>query len=314
MSGKHGLQKPNIPTEVNFTSAGQGRPVILIHGLAASLHDWDMLVPELVAAGYRTYAPDLLGHGASPKPEIAAYEMDWLVDHFADWLNGLELTETPVLIGHSLGGYVALEYARRHPERLRGLVLVDPFYSSSQLPAVSRWAYAHPRLSGFFVSHSPAWLVKPVVDLTSLFMGHRTPGMHALSAEVRAQTALDYLRTAPAVYAILKGEPDLRPYLGSIGVPTLVVWGEQDRTLSPASFPDLIKLLPTATGRSSRTGHVPHQADAGWFGEQVLAFLASLPGAGQAPKADKLGERAENQSTRGAGRQVTTNKSAGFRG
>ncbi len=274
-------EKLNIPAEVNFVSEGQGKPVILIHGLAASLHEWDALVPELVAAGYRTYAPDLLGHGASPKPPVPAYQMEWLVDHFSDWLNGLELKDAPVLVGHSLGGYIALEYARQFPGRVRGLVLVDPFFSSSQLPAFSRWAYDHPRLSGFFVSRGPAWMVRWIVDVTSLLMGHRTPGPHALNAEVRAQTALDYLRTAPAAYAILKGEPDLRPYLGSIGVPTLVVWGEQDRTLSPASFLDLVKSLPTAIGKSSPTGHVPHQADADWFGQEVLAFLASLPDAGR---------------------------------
>jgi len=245
--------------------------------MSASLHDWDALIPRLVATGYATYAPDLLGHGDSPKPPIPAYQMDWLVDHFVAWLNGLELQEPAVLVGHSLGGYVALEYARRFPAHIRALVLVDPFYSNAQLPAVLRYAYAHPAISGFLLTQTPAWLVRWIIDVTSMLMGHRTGGLHALPPDVRAQTTLDYLRTSPAAYAILKADLNLTPHLGSIAVPALVVWGERDQTLAPASFADLVRQLPKAMGKSSRTGHVPHQADAEWFNEQVLAFLASLP-------------------------------------
>ncbi len=271
-------KRPQFPLEVNFISQGEGAPVILIHGLAASLHDWDQLVPELVNSGYAIYALDLLGHGDSAKPPFASYEMDWLVDHFVGWLDSLGLTAPAVLVGHSLGGYVALEYARRFPERVRGLVLVDPFYTNEQLPWVLRTAYAHPGLSIFFMERTPAWLIRWVIDLTSLFMGHRKGGLHALPKEVRVQTALDYMRTAPAAYGILHAELDLTPHLPSITVPALVVWGDRDRTLTPASFVKLVKTLPNAVGKSSATGHVPHQVDAEWFAEQVLEFLRSLPG------------------------------------
>ncbi len=56
------------PTDVNSVRAGEGAPVILAHGLAASLHDWDALLPELAAHEYAGYALDLLGHGESAKP------------------------------------------------------------------------------------------------------------------------------------------------------------------------------------------------------------------------------------------------------
>ncbi len=268
--------RPNVPLEVNFVSQGRGAPVILIHGLAASLHDWDALAPALVNMGYATYALDLLGHGDSAKPAIPAYQMDWLVDHFVAWLNGLQLTEPAVLIGHSLGGYVALDYARRSPDRVRGLVLVDPFYTNGQLPTALRVAYGHPAIGGFFTRRTPEWLIRSIIDVTSVFMGHRKGRLHALSEEVRAQTALDYVRTAPAAYGILKAELDLTPYLSSITAPALVIWGERDRTLAPASFADLVHRLPKAIGKSILTGHVPHQADAERFNGLVLTFLESL--------------------------------------
>jgi pimeloyl-ACP methyl ester carboxylesterase len=270
------LESFEVPLEANSISQGHGRPVVLIHGLSASLHDWDALIPLLVSGGYSAHALDLLGHGDSPKPARRAYQMGWLVDHFAGWLEGLHLSELPVLIGHSLGGYVALEYARRFPGRVRGLVLADPFYAHAQLPAFLRLAYAHPALSSLFLSHAPPWIVRFGIDAMSVMIGHSRGGLHALPEAVREQTALDYLRTAPATYAILEAELDLTPYLPSISVPTLVLWGDRDRTLSPASFEALVRQLPHATGASRRTGHVVHQAEAEWFNEQVLAFLKAL--------------------------------------
>jgi pimeloyl-ACP methyl ester carboxylesterase len=108
-----------LPTAANYIKQGDGPPVILIHGVAASLHDWDDLIPELTQRGYASYALDLLGHGDSPKPESRAYRLHWIIDHFTGWIQSLHLTEPAVLVGHSLGGYVALEYTRRVPASTR---------------------------------------------------------------------------------------------------------------------------------------------------------------------------------------------------
>src|SRR5262245_20239709 len=122
-----------IPTTANFIQHGTGTPVVLVHGIAASLHDWDELIPELTENGYASHALDLLGHGDSPKLDSHAYQIDWMVEHFDGWMRSLNLTELAIIIGHSLGGYIALDYARRFPNLARGLVLVNPFYSRSQL-------------------------------------------------------------------------------------------------------------------------------------------------------------------------------------
>src|SRR5919108_3805646 len=106
------LESNFVSATANYVQQGSGTPVILIHGLAASLHDWDDLSPELAANGYAAYAPDLLGHGDSPKPESRAYQMDWIFEHFSRWMRSLRLDEPAILVGHSMGGYVALEYAR----------------------------------------------------------------------------------------------------------------------------------------------------------------------------------------------------------
>jgi pimeloyl-ACP methyl ester carboxylesterase len=276
MSGTAQVENFKIPHEVNFIAQGKGAPVVMIHGLAASLHDWDFLLPEIAREGYAGYALDLLGHGDSPKPDVRDYRMDWLFDHFLTWMESLHLDQPPVLIGHSLGGYIALEFELRFPGQTRGLILVDPFYALSQLPSFMRFVYHHPFVSGFIAHGTPAWLLRLIIDVSSISMGHSAGGLHALPEEVRAQTTLDYTRTAPGVYNILSEGLDLTAGLASITRSSLVVWGDRDQTLAPASFAKLVAILPHATGRSIRAGHVPHQSEAVWFNGQVLEFLASL--------------------------------------
>jgi pimeloyl-ACP methyl ester carboxylesterase len=265
-----------IPTFANFVQQGTGTPVVMVHGLAASLHDWDDLIPDLTKQGYASYALDILGHGDSPKPASRSYRVEWLYEHFEHWMRSLRLTEPAIVIGHSLGGYIALEYARRVSAWTRGLILVDPFYSLLQLPPLLRRTYRHPSLSGFVTGRLPEWIFRMVVDITSVSMGHSTGAIHALPEHIRAQTALDYTRTAPGVYGIPNTSADLTEHLHSISKPTLVVWGENDQTLAPPSFHKMVELMPHATGKSIRAGHVPHQSNAEWFNEQVLEFLKEL--------------------------------------
>jgi len=267
----------NVPTHVNFIHQGGGAPVVLIHGLAASLHDWDDLVPELAQHGYAAYALDLLGHGESAKPDSRAYEMDWVFDHLAAWIDSLGLDQPPVLVGHSLGGYLALDYARRFPARARGLVLVDPFYRLDQLPLLLRLSYRHPSINMTVVERTPEWLFRIIIDATSLSMGHSSGGAHNLPEHIRAQTALDYKRTAPGVYNLPNTSPDLTPYLAEIATPALVVWGTRDSTLAPASFKELVSALPNVVGtRLFVAGHVPHQSHTAEFNPLVLEFLKNL--------------------------------------
>jgi len=265
-----------IPTTANFVQQGTGAPVIMIHGIAASLHDWDDLIPELAKNGYASYALDLLGHGDSPKPASRSYRMEWLFEHFDHWMRSLRLTEPAVIIGHSLGGYLALEYARRVSAWTRGLILIDPFYSLSQLPLLLRRTYRHPSLSGLVTGSLPEWVFRVVVDITSVSMGHGSGTLHALPERIRAQTALDYTRTAPGVYNIPNTGEDLTDHLSSISVPTLVVWGDRDQTLAPSSFHKMVDLMQHAAGQSVRAGHVPHQSNAEWFNELALEFLGRL--------------------------------------
>jgi pimeloyl-ACP methyl ester carboxylesterase len=268
------LEKNLIPTTANYVHQGTGAPVILIHGLAASLHDWDDLIPELARNGYTCYAPDLLGHGDSPKLNSRAYQMDWILEHFFEWMKSLRLTEPAILIGHSLGGHIALEYARRVSAWTRGLILVNPFYSRSQLPLLIRNAYGHTGEVVF--PRIPRRVFQFFVNVSSLAMGHSAGALRSLPERIRAQTLLDYKRTDPGVYYIPNVIADLTESLHEVNTRSLVVWGDRDKTLSPASFSRLVNALPKARGEVISAGHVPHQSHTEIFNPIVIKFLKEI--------------------------------------
>jgi pimeloyl-ACP methyl ester carboxylesterase len=258
---------------IHFTCQGEGMPAILVHGLSASRFDWLDLQPALAQAGYTAYALDLPGHGLSGGPQrLADYSAGRIFDCFADWIESLPLAAPLTLVGHSLGGYLSIEYALRYPERIRALVLADPFYTPHQLPRLLRRRYKRPLPALGLLTRAPQWLVRIAVDLTSLSLRNG----YQLPKAVRDQTARDYLRVTPGVYNIPITIRDLTPDLPRITAPTLVIWGQHDRTLTPASFRKLACNLPNARTAALPAGHVPHQSHPAEFNRHVLEFLQTV--------------------------------------
>jgi pimeloyl-ACP methyl ester carboxylesterase len=245
-----------------------GHPVVLVHGIASSVHSWEALQPTLLESGCRTYALDLLGHGNSPKPAARAdYDIHVLYAHTRDWLLSLPLGEPVTLIAHSLGGYVALLFALEFPERLARLVLIDPFYCPEQLSSAVRLGMRRPKLAARFLEAAPLWAVSPVVRWNNNVTAN-------LSEDAKLQMALDYKRAHPNILHIAPSAPDLSPRLGALDVETLVVWGEDDRTLHPDSFPRLMGLLPRASAFPiEHAGHVPQLTHAEVTRLAVVSFL-----------------------------------------
>jgi pimeloyl-ACP methyl ester carboxylesterase len=270
--------KKIVNSVVNNVNMGSGAPAILIHGLAASLHDWDSLLPGLAAHGYAGYAPDLLGHGESAKPtDLDEYSDDSIFAHLAGWVDTLSLQEPAILIGHSLGGYMSLRYALEFPERVRALVLVNPFYTLQQLPPTLRFFLRRPLLNTSLIERTPYWLFRLIIDVSSLQFGGGLENLHTLPENVRIQTALDYKRAAPGIYNIPRTLRDLAPSLGRVTHPSLVIWGARDQTIDPKTFTALVEKLPNARSEIMPIcGHVPHQCHSVEFNNKVFDFLSSV--------------------------------------
>lgn len=265
--------------KVNYIQQGLGAPVILTHGLAASLHDWDELLPVLAENGYAGYALDLLGHGESEKPaDYHRYAFDGVFEHFSAWIDALSLADSLILVGHSLGGGLCLQYALKYPGRVRALILVNPFYDLRQLSPFLRFAFRRQLINTALIDRTPYRLFRLAVDLTSfnLYIGHREP--HVLPEHVRYQTALDYKRSSSGIYNIPRTLPNLTAALERVTQPTLLLWGSRDQTLNADSFPRLLGLLPNivASHAFPVCGHVPHQCHPRQFNPRALEFIRSL--------------------------------------
>jgi pimeloyl-ACP methyl ester carboxylesterase len=115
---------------------GDGPQLVLLHGYSRSLTDWDTSA-ALLTAEHRVLAVDLPGHGRSPR--ISPWTVPTVVQHLADTLDAHGVPEA-VVVGHSLGGLVAVEYARVNPDRARARAAVnlDGFWWGREYPGAPR--------------------------------------------------------------------------------------------------------------------------------------------------------------------------------
>ncbi len=174
---------------------------------------------------------------------------------FEDWLAGVPAQPPYILVGHSLGGYLSLRFALRHPDQVRALVLIDPLFSLSHVSFLLRWVE---RLPGLDVLNAFAVQLVPHSAI-QLVLGIGPLNQDRLSPEQLLQTAADYKRTSPYLLRLMPTITDLEPFLGRIQTPCLVIWGDKDLTLDPASFPRLVSLLSQSQGHPiPGSGHQPH--------------------------------------------------------
>ncbi len=245
-------------------------PLVLLHGVGADKGEWALSAP-LLSRRRRLIGPDLLGHGGTDKPsEGVDYRIRLLANVVVDALERIERLPLPVdLLGHSLGGAVALDVVRRFPRLVRRLVLVDaaglpprealgPLAASLSF-APSTFAESRRLLA---TSVGSRWLSHPLVALAaSLYKGRRRNRPQLLKL----------------LAAIAAGEDALTPAdLSRIRQPTLVLWGDRDRILPLATGRRLSAALPYARLEIlPRCGHVPPTERPLAFARRVEAFLSA---------------------------------------
>jgi pimeloyl-ACP methyl ester carboxylesterase len=112
-----------VSTRLNIVTRGSGTPIVFLHGMGTSASTWNRCM-ELLEDRFTVVAPDLLGHGDSPVPDDPAeYTRDRTLVDLDDIV--ADLAAPPVLVGHSLGGYLALAYAATRPDAARAVVVLN---------------------------------------------------------------------------------------------------------------------------------------------------------------------------------------------
>ena len=262
------VKHSDTTTLLNTLAEGAGDPVILVHGMAASNQHWHFLLHDLAQAGFRGYAPDLPGHGDSPKPEEPArYSAQAVYTVFERWLENLAVDKPVRLVGHSLGGFLSLLYTSHHPERVASLVLIDPYINQSQLRLYIQLSNRIPALTSKFFPYLPRWFVHLIFDLDPTETNH-------FPRQIRHEIAADYLRASPNIIYLGASVWDLTSLLPQIQSPTLLVWGDHDRTLKPTSFPRMALQMPhSEVFPVAGSGHQPHIEQSHKVNQRVVDFF-----------------------------------------
>jgi pimeloyl-ACP methyl ester carboxylesterase len=274
--------------DVAPTGAPLDRTVTLFHGKNFFGAYWEQTIAALAAAGYRVVVPDQIGFGKSAKPGID-YSFDLLIANTTKLLDELGVRETAV-VGHSMGGMVAVRFARAHPERTTHLVLENPIGLEDyrfQVPPRPLAELIEGELSqseadvrSYIKSYPVTWdpeVFEPFVEVHS-----------------RVQLSGEYprwARSAALTYLMVYQQP-VRHELGLIEVPTLLVIGQEDRTALGKGA--VSKEVAATLGRYPRlgreaaadipgaklveledVGHIPHLEVPERFHEELLGFLSA---------------------------------------
>ena len=270
---------------VIYRITGSGPPVVLIHGMLNSSRHWQA-VAERLAGGYTVVAPDLIGHGDSAAPR-GDYSLGAHAASIRDLLAAIGI-ERATIVGHSLGGGVAMQFFYQFPQRVERLILVSsgglgrevgPMLRTAALPGMSKLLAAtiHPRLLGGLRG-------------TGELMRRRGMGGGAyLQAVARALRPLENADAREAFLQTLRAVIDGRGqrvsatdrlYLLEL-VPTLIVWGERDHTIPLEHGRAAHEAIPGSRMRTlPSAAHFPNLEDPSGLAEAMLEFIgASEPAA-----------------------------------
>ena len=262
---------------VRYLVAGEGPPLLLLHGAGENALDWRWVMPDLAAA-HGVYATDLPGSPGSARP-ATGYSPGFFEHFVAAFLDALGLERTS-MIGNSLGGLAALRLALSEPARASSLVLVgsaglgrevSPALRALALPGYGAlavaWGKTPPGALQRALGRAALLFARPgrapLVWLRTQYRLGRTPGfLEAQLAAIRAQVGLRGQRE------LLAGR------LPSLQVPVLVLWGARDRVLPESHGKEAATRL--SEGRLEiipGCGHLPHVERPGPFVAATEAFL-----------------------------------------
>jgi len=245
--------------------AGMGPALLFLNSLGTDLRIWDKLVPHF-AGRYQIIRYDKRGHGLSDAPP-GPYQLS---DHTADLTGLLDQMGLgkAVLVGNSVGGMIALDFASRHPERVEALILCD---TAAKIGTADYW---HERITAVR-SQGIAPLAEAILSRWfSPAFANQQPAAYRGYYNMLTRTPQEgYAATCEAIR-----DADLREQVGQIQAPALVLCGAEDEATPPGLVRELAEEL--GNGRFAliaHAGHIPSIEQPATMAARIDGFLQELP-------------------------------------
>jgi pimeloyl-ACP methyl ester carboxylesterase len=279
MSSEIPIQHVNLHgRRVGFRMAGEGPLIVFVHGITSTSHVWVDTMARL-SDRYTVVAPDLLGHGRSAKPR-GDYSLGAYASGARDLLGALGF-ERGTVVGHSLGGGIALQFAYQFPEYCERLVLVASGGLGKEVHPLLR-AAALPGSELVLPLLTPGWAlsaggsVAGALERVGLKIGTD------LVEAARGYASLAEHGARDAFVQTLRGVIDRggqrilatdRLYLAE-SVPTLLIWGTEDPIIPAKHARDARRLIPASRlVELPGAGHWPQLEDPEWFTAELARFI-----------------------------------------
>ena len=260
---------------VHYVEAGKGAPLLFLHGLGGSWKDWSATLPAF-AATYRVMAVDFPGFGDSDQPEVK-YSIEWLTEVMEKFIQERKLDGVN-LVGHSMGGLVALNLAARPNSRVKRLIITDAVGIGDKAEYMS---YV---MTKKIMGPETRW------ESFEKFLKDEFRGMvESFVKDQKPKTARDFFESVPknpiTGNRLLPMTPnvqmtasimdfDIRPQLASIRQPTLILWGAKDPVAPPQDAFFLKKEIPQSKlVLIPDSGHSPMTERPSLFNQELGNFL-----------------------------------------
>lgn len=233
---------------IHYEVSGKGYPVVFLHGYGESHHIWDHY-REKLSAKYKVITPDLPGFGKSD-PLPYEHSLDMVANSIYDCLKKLNVSEC-IIIGHSLGGYVTLEIAKRFPNIISNIGLVH----SSALADTAEKKEGREKSIEFIQKYGVPKFIESFVPM--LFHETHRDRLKEVIAELVAEGSKTEERILTDYMLAMRDRPDSISFLKEFEGSILFVFGEEDSSVPLAKSKEQIKYMKHPYLKSlANTGHM----------------------------------------------------------
>lgn len=249
-----------------FRELGQGDPIIILHGLFGSSDNW-LTQAKLIGAHFKVYSVDLRNHGQSPHSDDFDYKS--MVADLEEFIDDHQI-QNPIVIGHSMGGKAAMNFALAHPDKMSGLIVVD----------------IAPR--PYDLEHYT--IVKglnaiPIETLSSRNEADENLSKYVPEPDVRQFLLKNLQRKSAGGFSWKINLPVISQKLSNIGLdlqfpgqfqkPTLFIRGAKSKYVLDSDWPRITEIFPTAKLETMDTGHWVQAEKPQEFSEKVIQWLSN---------------------------------------